>query len=1208
MAVVFKYKNPVSRNYAPGFVKCGLDGSVGNKGRSGNAVYFVDFDLDNSYDIEMALQKIENNYVLANDSIKQLEGREYMVNDLLLSNSGKCYRIIEASEDSVFNNFKYDIEFLGAIKNNTDNNMKHVRIYDVTGLRFYSKKTGKLIKSYEPRQLSCWVNNRTEKPYTTDFYSLMQYHNDDEDFALYGAWLKMVAVTSTDDHQKFTNKDGLTGSSYSFSILLNANKSYALEGFPCEYSSDPIVIGTEKHSEGTGVSLNFKKKLEFPNITVKTESFFLPRQDKTAQLIKEELLFNEVTKPGAKMKRPTCTTSYMSDYSMDSYHPFGNNIMCTLSTDRDMWYKSGMKARSYTTTDEEGNPKTETVNVPNSIKLSSGLYKQVYGATAVNSVLETVDKNLNKFGAGLTFTQTDVDMVPMVVDYNKNVYSEQYANTSEPLKAEWFPQYAAGQSLGGATEEETQIELDNFVSDSSTSSGLMLYPKYPTYSELNKGKLLTNYKGGNSLYFSGMNKFEVPYSIFNYVTSSLNTYQSVIKSAATKESIITEVPVLIDTYYRNKSFYVSFVGDDEDDDESFYNDPTDAEKDDPTPPSNRDDETDKEFQHFWSFKAPLHIPFVENGNTVTVYFITNKDSDVKISMNESEDIIEQVVTKQRQIFTVKPDYTPIDDLESLNIPDLNPKYLTGYWAYKVEITAKYPTDPVLTETYVGMKLRAETTALESLDYLKDVVISESIVSYSDPTLIPNVPDASIGGTEEKPDDDRNIYTLTVKHIPGSIWYGAIAGVQYENQSTEISEKYIAKTPYNITYKINNTEKYFFLEEAKPGEIGEYEIDGKMYVKKTEITFEGTLKSDLVIGEDVIIKLVTFDVTVVRGTDSFLDVREGMDPSIYFEDVPYGTIIERLTSPDGSNFYEVIDAHYVRQPDDEYADLILDKKNLDYNPDEASVLTRATTVEVKAIVLDREPIGVTITVMYPTGATSTNQDAYKEYASIYKPTYVLYPHYQILESYKYVDDSGVEQTMTPSISILGSNTSGGTQYVDPIWDVDGAYFYVKDPTQYGTLTINAYASFVSEQKTVVGATVVYHDWIENTDVEQFIIFNELGALGTVANPLNVAPGATLQIIVEYREVRFESPTHTEIYDPKTSGCPAFTYKFVDVEETDEIYSFVNSEHNYDTEFGYNTAIEVKINEDAPKTGVIKINNKSTAGDEDLWCTLNIQTAR
>ena len=63
MATVFKYKTPVNRNYAPGFVKPGLDGYVGNKGRSGNAVYFVDFDLDNSYDIEMALQKIENNFI-----------------------------------------------------------------------------------------------------------------------------------------------------------------------------------------------------------------------------------------------------------------------------------------------------------------------------------------------------------------------------------------------------------------------------------------------------------------------------------------------------------------------------------------------------------------------------------------------------------------------------------------------------------------------------------------------------------------------------------------------------------------------------------------------------------------------------------------------------------------------------------------------------------------------------------------------------------------------------------------------------------------------------------------------------------------------------------------------------------------------------------------------------------------------------------------
>ena len=62
----------------------------------------------------------------------------------------------------------------------------------------------------------------------------------------------------------------------SFSILLNSNKSYSLNGFPCEYSGDPIELGDETHSAGKGISLNFKKKLEFPNITVKPESFFIP--------------------------------------------------------------------------------------------------------------------------------------------------------------------------------------------------------------------------------------------------------------------------------------------------------------------------------------------------------------------------------------------------------------------------------------------------------------------------------------------------------------------------------------------------------------------------------------------------------------------------------------------------------------------------------------------------------------------------------------------------------------------------------------------------------------------------------------------------------------------------------------------------------------------------------------------------------------------
>ena len=957
MATDFRYKTPVNRNYAPGFVKPGLDGYVGNKGRSGNAVYFVDFDLDNSYDIEMALQKIENNFILANDSIKKLEGREYAVNDLLLSNSGKCYRIIESSPDSIFNNFKYDIEFLGAIKNNTDNNIKHVRIYDVTGLRFYSKKTGKLIKSYDPRQRSCWVNNRTEKPYSTDFYKLLKDYNDDEDFALYGAWLKMVAVTSVDDTQKFTNKDGLTGSSYSFSILLNSNKSYALNGFPTENTGDPIELGDETYSAGKGIGLNFKKKLEFPNITTKPESFFTPTpeqvaKNKTERDILIEFLFNEVTKPGANNKAPLCTTSYMSDYSMDSYHPFGNNIMCTLSADNSMWYKSGVGARE--TVDDNG--KRVYKNIPESLELSKNLNELISDGSAQHVRLKTINKNLEKYGAGLTFTQTAVEMVPGKIDYNKNIVTESFPDVSEPLKLEWFPQYAASQSLSSASEKEAQKELDQFTSDASTTSGLILYPTYQITSDLYKEDHRTNYKGGNSLFFSGIDKYEVPFSIFNFVTNTLNTYQCVIKSAATKEVVITEVPVLIDTSFRNKSYYISYEGDEEDLDDSFYNDPEDAENDDPTPPSNRDDEnTDKIYKHYWSFKVPIHMQYVQGGNTITVYFISNFDDTLNVSINESEDIIKSVVDKQHKIFSLEIGekiLLPSDDLDlDFDLKSKDPN--KPYYAIPVHITANYGESNLI-DTYVGIKLNMQCTAFKDIpvDTRKDNVISEAIIAYSNPELEPNVPDASINKTEEKPDDDKKIYKLTIKHIIGTNWDGQIAGTVYKEQAAEISQYYIAKTPYEITYAILNVEKYYFLEPVPDGETPDKDYeqvirDGKIYLKKRQITFKGNLRGDTVIGDDVIIEVFTFDVSVNAG--NFVNVKNPDSSFIQFNEVPYGTIIEELPY-----FYDLVNETFERfanNPDDEDG-YIFDPDHFEYYPKESSIIDKNMNVVVSAIPLNR----------------------------------------------------------------------------------------------------------------------------------------------------------------------------------------------------------------------------------------------------------------
>lgn len=1215
MATVFKYKSPVSRNYAPGFVRCGLDGSVGNKGRSGNAVYFVDFDLDNSYDIEMALQKIENNFILANDSIKKLEGREYAVNDLLLSNSGKCYRIIESSPDSVFNNFKYDIEFLGAIKNNTDNNIKHVRIYDVTGLRFYSKKTGKLIKSYDPRQRSCWVNNRTEKPYSTDFHKLLKDYNDDEDFALYGAWLKMVAVTTVDDSQKFTNKDGLTGSSYSFSILLNSNKSYALNGFPTEYSGDPIELGDETHSAGKGIGLNFKKKLEFPNITVKPESFFTPTleqiaKNKTAKDILVEFLFHEVTKPGANKKAPICTTSYMSDYSMDSYHPFGNNIMCTLSADNSMWYKSGVGAR-----ETMDNGRRVYKNVPESLELSENLNELISGGSAQHMRLGTINRNLEKYGAGLTFTQTAVEMVPGKIDYNRNIIPKSFPSASEPLKLEWFPQYAASQSLSSVSEKEIQDELDQFTSDASTTSGLILYPTYQITSDLYKEDLRTNYKGGNSLFFSGIDKYEVPFSIFNFVANTLNTYQCVIKSAATKEVVITEVPVLIDTSFRNMSYYISYEGDEDDLDDSFYNDPEDAENDDPTPPSNRDDEDpDKIYKHYWSFKAPIHMQYVPGGNTITVYFISNFDKSLVVSINESEDIIDAVVDKQHKIFSLELGekiLLPSDDLEldfDLNSKDPN----RPFYAIPVHITANYGESNLI-DTYVGIKLNMWCTAFDDVpvETKKENIISEAIIAYSNPELKPNVPDASIDDTEEKPDDDRKIYKLTVKHIIGTNWDGQIAGAVYQDQAAEISQYYIAKTPYEITYTILNGEKYYFLEPVPEGETPDedyeqVERDGKIYLKKRQITFEGKLREDTVIGDDVILEIYTFDVSVNAG--NFVNIKNPDSSFIQFDDVPYGTIIEELPY-----FYDLVNDTFERFEDtpDEEDGYVFDPDHFEYYPDESSIITTHTNVVVSAIPLNREDIMVTIVIYYPNGPGNTytggtmsqSTDSYKEFVTSYYPKFdaVILKHYVVEETYQIETEEGGVETNT---SITISDEKGNPvpyEYDDSVKSAR-----IKDPTDYGKMTVYAYASFKEGQEEISGIFVKFHDFYKDEDVESFIMPDELNQYGTQQKPIYVSPGDTIEFTLERRFVTFDSPTEITLGDPGSGDT--FKYIIPLAEGETAYYTFMEEGMTNETLIEYNNPFIIKINEDAPSGFSIPFYNVAADETQKKWLELLIQTKR
>ena len=261
MAVVFKYKSPISQTYAPGMSKPGAAGPIGVKGNSGNAVYFIDFDLDNSYNVEQALQKIENNKLISINDDKDLLYHTYQINDILLSNSGKCYRIAE-KRDTTFSNYDFNIEYLGEINKSNISPVKIVMILDLTNAVFYKEGTangsyaGDIIKEYNSEELSCYLTNRTEKPYTSKFSI------NNKDYSLIGSWVKIAGYRLEDTTPKYDPTDGgIYGSKHSFVIQLNNNKNMSCDSIPVEYKSD--VIQTD---ETGGYSINFNKKLEYPNI------------------------------------------------------------------------------------------------------------------------------------------------------------------------------------------------------------------------------------------------------------------------------------------------------------------------------------------------------------------------------------------------------------------------------------------------------------------------------------------------------------------------------------------------------------------------------------------------------------------------------------------------------------------------------------------------------------------------------------------------------------------------------------------------------------------------------------------------------------------------------------------------------------------------------------------------------------------------------
>lgn len=490
MAVVFKYKYPISQTYAPGLSRPGAAGPDGVKGDSGNALYFIDFDLDNSYNIEQALQKIDNNKLLSINSDEELKHRKYKINDILLSNTGKCYRIKEIDKESLFTNYSFDIEYLGEMNIKNSCPVKFVVIYDFTNAVFYKEGSaqgsysGDIIKMYGTEELSCYPTNRTEKPYTSKFSV------NNKDYSLIGSWIKIVGYSTEDTTPKFDPKDGgIFGAKHSFVIQLNNNKNISCNSIPLEYNDDPI----QTDGEASGYSINFKKKLEYPNIKT-FDNLSLSNGTFVNSLLYElipdnniKLSYNEslnytsdetnghpeglpakdIARYNAKV--PECTTAFLSDYSMDDMHPSGNNIRCTINNDRTMWYRSGIKAG------EDADRLEGQIHSPNSITTTADFYQTMYSDVFVNEndedeeytikLKKDIVDSLKSYGAGFSFTPINLALKEKIVDEDGNITYKTYksldSSTSSLMSKNSFPQYAIGLSLSEASEEDIQKELSS---------------------------------------------------------------------------------------------------------------------------------------------------------------------------------------------------------------------------------------------------------------------------------------------------------------------------------------------------------------------------------------------------------------------------------------------------------------------------------------------------------------------------------------------------------------------------------------------------------------------------------------------------------------------------------------------------------------------------------------------------------------------------
>lgn len=375
----FKFKKPINCAYAPGRTTIGKKGEDGDSGENGTALYFIDYELNNSYIIELTQQKLENNYMLSGESEKISDVRKYRFGDLIISNSGNCYRIIKGT-----GYYTYDIEYIGRISSTIDENeysVISVYMYELSDSSTYNY----IQDGFVPNNRQYLIDTSTSENISTIAVN-PDFSNNASDistnaFKLYGKWYKFIIGTNID-----------FGNDTEFTVELNLKNTKTYQGSSIfnnsnELISDPVEDRNLYHI------LPFYKTLEFKAPSIIDASI--------GTIFSDEIPEYGGIKP-----------YYISDMCLDKMHLFGNEIKQMVAEKNGNIYclTGDFNDQSLKKVDDENiSIAMQTRNVPQS---STRFIPAVYSIYN-NNFLNTVNKDdINwRGGESAYFSSSSIDTI-----------------------------------------------------------------------------------------------------------------------------------------------------------------------------------------------------------------------------------------------------------------------------------------------------------------------------------------------------------------------------------------------------------------------------------------------------------------------------------------------------------------------------------------------------------------------------------------------------------------------------------------------------------------------------------------------------------------------------------------------------------------------------------------------------------------------------